>query len=123
MGDVRVERHDDMPGCTRCGKVVAIRTSVPVGDDTAELELCLTCDAGAGVAGRLAEHMLLPAEEKSVPLMAELLKAWIWEAMAAQGWQWIPNPKPPREGLLEDERSAAAVSRMVAQRNRRASLN
>lgn len=123
MGDVRVERQDNMPGCSRCGADAAIRTSVPAGGARVELELCLVCDAGEGAAGRLVEHMLLPAGEKSVPVLAELLSAWIREAMAERGWGYLDGPEPPREGLLGDARSAAVVSRIGAQRDRRASLN
>lgn len=125
MGGVRVDQSDDMPGCMRCGEETALRAMVPIGGASVNVELCLSCDAGPTAAGRLVEHFLLPAEEKSAAVMAELIKAWMLEAMAARGFGYMARPEPPREGLLEDGRSAAVVAaaRIGAQRDRRASLN
>lgn len=125
MSDIHVRRHDDMPSCSRCDEMLAIQTNIPTGEETVLLELCPVCDAGDGVAGRLVEQLMLPAEEKSVDVLGDLLSVWIREAMAARGWHWRPDVEPPRVGLLEDERSAAVVAaaRVGVRRGGRASLN
>lgn len=110
MGGVHVEREESMPACSRCGRDAAMRTTIPVGEGV-DLELCLTCDAGQGAAGRLVAHFLLPEAERSAEVLAVLIKEWIEDAMAARGWRYAPGVEPPREGLLGDATSASVVAR------------
>jgi hypothetical protein len=107
---VHVEREANMPPCSRCGRDAAMRTRVPAGEGV-DLELCLTCDAGQGAAGRVVEQFRLPEAQRSVDVMAEAIKEWIYEAMAAKGWRQAGRVEPPREGLLGDATSAAVAAR------------
>lgn len=93
MPNARVDRVSETPPCSRCGTQVIMTARMPFGDGV-ELELCRTCDAGAGAAGRLIAALNLPDADRSVQMLGELVMAWTREALAAKGWHQIPSVAP-----------------------------
>ncbi|MCX5209748.1 DUF6300 family protein [Kitasatospora sp. NBC_00240] len=74
--------------CTRCGGHTELTADLNVGKDV-HLELCPRCDAGGGLGGELLA--MLTTGLITPDRLTEVSLAWMYEAMAAQGWHQFPH--------------------------------
>lgn len=93
MPHARVDRVSETPPCSRCGAQVVMAARMPIGGGV-DLELCRSCDAGAGAAGELIAALNLPEAERPVQVLGELVMTWTREALAAKGWHQVPHAAP-----------------------------